>query len=86
MSGSERLEHAAIVFSLDCLGSHLRGFERAATGTSLVIQNGGVEFFFSCEVAEDHGLGNTGGVGDLFGGCALETPVGKETYGHFDDL
>jgi len=37
-------------------------------------------------VAKDHRLGNTGSLGNLPGGGALETFVGKETYSHSSDL
>ena len=78
----ERFEDGAIVLSLDAVGGHFFRFERFAAAAGFVVENGGIEFLFSGEMAEDHRLGNPGRLCDFFSGSAAKPSVGEETNGH----
>jgi hypothetical protein len=51
-----------------------------------VVEDGGVEFFFGGEMAEDHGFRNARRVSDFLGGGAPKASFGKEPHSDPEDL
>src|SRR5215212_4956664 len=84
-SKSERLKDSTIVFALNPVGSHLRRFKPPARAR-FMIKDGGVKLFLCGEVAKDHGLGHTRGLGDLLGGRSPETSFREEAYSNAQNL
>ena len=85
-SEGERFENGAIVFAPDAFGGHFFRFKRFAAAARFVVENGGVEFLFGGEMAENHCLGNPRCVCNFFGGSAAKPPVGEETDGNREYL
>ena len=63
-------------------GQPLVGF----AGFVVKIEDGGVEGLFAGEVAEDDGLGDSGGGGDFLGGGAFKALAGEEIERGFEEL
>ena len=78
----ESFEDRAIVLAANAFGGHLFRFERLASATRFVVENGGVKFFFGGEMAENHRLRDAGRLGNFFGGGAAKPAVGEETNGY----
>src|SRR5215203_6823820 len=81
----KRLENGAIVFALDAVGGHLRGFKLPA-GASFVIEDGGIELYLGGEVPEDHCLRDACRLGNFPGRSAAETSLREEFYGYRKNL
>ena len=73
----ESFKNGAIILSLDRLGDYREGIECGVTA-GLMIQDCAVEFLLSSKMAEDHGLGNAGGLGDFARCGTAEASLGKE--------
>jgi hypothetical protein len=78
----EGFENRAIVLLADAFGGHLFRFEGFAAAARFMVENSGVEFFLSGEMAKNHRLGDPGRLGYFFGGGAAKSAVGEETNGY----
>jgi hypothetical protein len=57
-----------------------------AAGFGFGVQNGGIERLFAGEMAENDGLGDARGGGDLLGGSAAEAFAGEQFQGCVQQL
>src|SRR2546421_4579984 len=82
---SQSFKDGAVILARDRFG-HYRARVFQTDGAGLVIEDGGVEFFFGGEVAKDHRLRDARRVRDLFGGRAAKAALRKEAHGDNQDL
>ncbi|MDQ2937216.1 MAG: hypothetical protein M3R67_06880 [Acidobacteriota bacterium] len=82
---SQLFKDRSVIFLFERLGDH--GFWiHCIAGTSLMVENCGIEFLLGGEMPEDHSLRNARRLGNFFGGGTAKTPLRKKTNRHPKDL
>src|SRR6185503_12882008 len=78
-------KYSVVIFALDRISHHEFEIDGIA-GTSLVVEDGSVEFFLGREVTKHHCFRNARSLRNLLGCRAAKAFAGKHAHGYAQDL